>query len=86
MAALGNHVAATHLKDSVQSDGDEGFTYVLLGYGDVPLKAALHALKQRGYDGYLTLEWEKRWIPELAGPEVAFPQYAQQVRAWLGEI
>jgi len=83
---LKGHVVATHLKDSVLSAEGEGFTYTLLGHGDVPLKAALHALKTMGYDGFLTLEWEKRWIPELDGPDVAFPQYAQQVRAWLAEI
>lgn len=83
---LDGHIAATHLKDSVLNTEGEGYMYVLLGHGDVPLKAALHALKDLGYDGYLALEWEKRWIPELDGPEVAFPQYAQQVRAWLAEM
>jgi len=83
---LGRHIAATHVKDSVLNADGEGFTYTLLGHGDVPLKAALHALKEMGYDGYLTLEWEKRWIPALENPEVAFPQYAQQMRAWLAEI
>lgn len=86
VAQLEGHIAATHLKDSVLNADGEGFTYTLLGHGDVPLKAALHALKAMGYDGYLTLEWEKRWIPELDGPEVAFPQYAKQVRAWLAEV
>jgi len=80
------HIAATHLKDSVLNADGESYTYTLLGHGDVPLKAALHALKDMGYDGYLTLEWEKRWIPELAGPETAFPQYARQVREWLDEF
>lgn len=83
---LKGHIVATHLKDSVLNTEGEGYTYTLLGHGDVPLKAALHALKTMEYDGYLTLEWEKRWIPELDGPDIAFPQYAQQVRAWLAEI
>jgi len=83
---LGNHVAATHLKDSVLSAEGEGYTYTLLGHGDVPLQAALHALKEMGYDGYLTLEWEKRWIPAMERPEIAFPQYARQVREWLADI
>jgi hypothetical protein len=33
-----------------------------------------------GYDGYLTLEWEKKWQPEIAEPEVVFPAYARFLR------
>lgn len=83
---LKGYIVAAHLKDSVQSEGAEGYTYTLTGNGDIPLKAAIHALKEMGYDGYLTLEWEKRWVPELDDPEIAFPQYAKQVRAWLAEV
>lgn len=83
---LDGHIVATHLKDSVQTADGEGYTYVPLGQGDVPLFEALHALKQRGYDGFLTLEWEKRWVPALDEPEVAFPQYARQMRDWLAKL
>lgn len=88
LTQLDGHVAATHVKDSLPTGegGPEDFRYTLLGQGDVPLKAAIHDLRGRGYAGYLTLEWEKRWIPDLAPPEVAFPQYAQTMRAWLGEL
>jgi hypothetical protein len=37
-----------------------------------------------GYCGYAILEWEKRWIPDLPEPEIAFPQYVKQMRKWLG--
>jgi hypothetical protein len=37
-----------------------------------------------GYGGYAILEWEKRWIPTLAEPEIAFPQYVTKMREWLG--
>lgn len=86
MRYLGNHVRHTHVKDSVVNMESEGYTYVLTGKGDIPILEAMRALKQAGYDGYLSLEWEKRWIPELPGPEVALPQYAEQMRAWLKEI
>jgi len=72
-----------HVKDSVPNE-EGGHTYVLLGEGDVPLKTMLDMLVEGGYEGYACLEWEKRWHPDLVGPEVAFPQYARKMREWLG--
>ena len=86
MHYLDGHIADTHVKDSVLNADGEGYTYVPLGQGDVPLLEALRALKKAGYDGYLTLEWEKRWIPALQPPEIVFPQYAEQMREWLAII
>jgi sugar phosphate isomerase/epimerase len=83
-ANLGPYVANTHVKDSVASDDPFGYTYVFLGDGDVPIKKMLDLLIQGGYDGYATLEWEKRWHPDLPEPEGAFPQYVQTMREWIG--
>lgn len=79
---LAGHVKGVHIKDSHPHE-DGRFSYCALGTGDVPTFAALQELKKMGYDGYLTLEWEKRWIPELADPEIYFPQAARQLREWL---
>ncbi len=38
---------------------------VLPGTGTLPLEEVLLQLDARGYDGYLGLEWELRWHPEL---------------------
>ena len=43
----------------------------------------LDLLAAGGYDGYAILESEKRWIPDVAEPEVAFPQYVRKMREWL---
>ena len=45
----------------------------------------LDLLVAGGYGGYAILEWEKRWIPTLQKPEIAFPQYVAKMREWLGE-
>ncbi len=82
-ANLGKHTVGTHIKDSVL-DEDGKPRYVLLGEGTVPVKKMLEMLVKGGYEGYATLEWEKRWIPELAEPETVFPQYAQKMREWMG--
>lgn len=67
-----------HIKDGVAGQG-----YTLLGEGDVPVFPMLALALDAGYTGPISLEWEKRWHPEIADPEVAFPQYAQRVREWL---
>ena len=80
-AALSPYVKQTHVKDS-----QPGGTYCLLGEGNIPILEMLRLLKGGGYDGWINLEWEKRWIPALADPEVAFPQYAAQLREYLAEL
>ena len=80
-AALRPYVKQTHVKDS-----QPGGTYCLLGEGDVPILKMLRLLKGGGYDGWINLEWEKRWIPALADPEIAFPQYAARLREYLAEL
>jgi sugar phosphate isomerase/epimerase len=80
---LAPYTVSIHVKDSVPiKTGRHDHTYVLLGAGDVPLRKMLDMLAQGGYDGYAILEWEKRWIPTLAEPELAFAQYVNKMRAW----
>jgi sugar phosphate isomerase/epimerase len=67
-----------HIKDGIAGTG-----YTLLGVGDVPVFEMLELVLTHGYTGPISLEWEKRWHPEIADPEIAFPQYAQKVREWL---
>jgi sugar phosphate isomerase/epimerase len=43
----------------------------------------LAALRRAGYDGWLSVEWEKKWHPELEAPEIALPQHAEALRAYL---
>ena len=38
---------------------------VLPGHGGIPIEEILLQLDARAYDGYLSLEWERRWFPEL---------------------
>ena len=57
-----------------------------LGDGDVPVIDALRLLHAAGYDGYLTLEWEKAWQDYLPDPSEGFPQYVKQIKQYLAEI
>ena len=80
---IGTFTIATHLKDS-RPVGEGKYEYCLGGEGDVPLGEMVSLLAEGGYDGYLTLEWEKKWHPELAGPEVALPAYARYMKSLIG--
>jgi fatty-acyl-CoA synthase len=48
----------------------------------VPTPAILSTLKAAGYDGWISVEWEKKWHPHLAEPEVALPQHIAMLREW----
>ena len=65
----------THIKDS--RDGK----YTLCGEGDIPLGRMRALLRESGYAGPISVEWEKRWLPEIADPEIALPQYAHWLRS-----
>lgn len=75
-----NHV---HTKD-MRPTPEGGWQYVLMGEGVIPIPDVLAWLKDCGYDGWLSFEWEKKWHPELAEPEVSLPQYAEYMRVLLG--
>lgn len=79
---LGKWIEYAHVKDSLPApDTTLGFRYCLTGEGDVPLEQIYGLLTQNGYDGYYALEWEKKWLPDLAEPEIVFPQYVSFMRA-----
>lgn len=81
LALLGDRLLHVHVKDA-RRDG-EGWALVPLGEGEVPVRACLEALAAQGYAGWLSVEWEKKWHPEIAEPEVALPQHAGVLREWL---
>jgi fatty-acyl-CoA synthase len=84
---LGSRIFDVHVKDARRAgpngDWEHGFDYVLLGEGEVPVSECLDALRAAGYTGWVVAEWEKKWHPELAEPEVALPQHARVLEGWL---
>jgi sugar phosphate isomerase/epimerase len=84
-AAIGHRIGYTHIKDAVYDPThpfamSDGWRYVLPGTGQLPLAQAIKILKRHGYDGWLLFEHEKRWHPELAKPEIAFPAFVKWVK------
>ena len=75
---IGEFLKYVHIKDSVFEN--EKLLYKMMGYGDLPLKEIISCLKENGYDGYISLEWVKRWYAELEAPGVVFMQYINYMR------
>jgi sugar phosphate isomerase/epimerase len=82
-ANLGPHVLLAQVKDARRAGGD--WQLVLLGEGEVPVRDMLGLLTAAGYPHWISVEWEKRWHPEIAEPEVALPQHLSLLTKWLRE-
>jgi len=86
MTVLANKIGYVHFKDSQPaSETPGGWHYCLLNEGTVPLREICATLKHGGYDGYISLEWEKQWHPEIAEPEIALPQAVPWIRRFWQE-
>jgi len=75
--ALGKYIKHVHVKDSAVRDSK--IEYRMMGYGDIPVLDSINALKKIGYDGYLSLEWLKRYNPDLQEPAIVFSHYANYI-------
>lgn len=63
------YIRHVHLKDI------KGEKHMLPGEGTLPLKQIAVYLTERGYGGYFSLEWERKWHPELPTIEEALERY-----------
>ncbi len=78
---VGKYVKYIHIKDSVM-EGD-AVQYKILGDGDIPVTETLDLLRISGYDGYVSLEWVKRWNKTLTDAAVVFPAFANYMSDYL---
>ena len=79
---LGHRLAHVHIKDARRRPDGE-WDLVLLGEGEVPNREVVELLLAKGYSGYLSAEWEKKWHPSIEEPEIALPQHARVLREWM---
>ncbi len=81
-ANLGSRILLAQVKDARrEADGD--WQLVLLGEGEVPVRDMLERLAAGGYPHWISVEWEKRWHPEIEEPEVALPQHLDLLTKWM---
>lgn len=67
-----------HIKDHERDNGANRLCRI--GAGDVPIHDIVDTLVKDGYDGYFSIEWEKKWHPELPDCETEFPAYPKFMR------
>lgn len=82
VANLGSYIKYIHVKDSIV-DRNGNIEYRMMGEGDLPIIEMLSQLGQIGYDGYISLEWVKRWAGNLSDAGVVFPQFSNFMNDYL---
>jgi fatty-acyl-CoA synthase len=81
---LAGRILLAQVKDARRApDRPDGWRLVLLGEGEVPVPQMLALLTSAGYHGWISVEWEKRWHPEIEDPKVALPQHLEVLRQWM---
>ena len=75
---IGPYVRHVHIKDSIMTNGR--MQYKMLGYGDLPIAEAISILKSNHFDGFISLEWTKRWNEELEDAGIVFSHFAYAIR------
>jgi sugar phosphate isomerase/epimerase len=84
---LGSRVLHVQVKDARRSAGHKGgWQLVLLGEGEVPVREIIGLLAVGGYGGYISVEWEKYWHPEIEAPEIALPQHLKVLQEWVQDL
>ena len=63
------YIEHVHIKDSV------GVDLCLPGKGELEIIPIIKYMLEDGYNGYFSLEWEKKWFPELDEFEVALNHF-----------
>ena len=76
--AFGHKLQHVHLKDLECRDGH--WEPVLSGEGQFPLGEIVAELERQDYDRFVSFEWEKKWHPHLAEPEISIPHFARWFR------
>lgn len=74
---IGEFIEYIHVKDSIMKDGK--VIYKMMGWGDVPVELSIKVLQKHNYQGFISLEWVKRWCTDLQESGIVFPQYANYI-------
>ena len=64
-----SHIEHVHFKDVTEAG------HVIPGQGIIPIREIAKHLEKDGYSGYFSLEWERKWHPELPIVEEALDGY-----------
>ncbi len=76
-----NRIRITHVKDIKGKYPNTN--YCMIGEGVLSAEKLIKLLKSADYGGWLSLEWEKMWHPELEEPDIAFEVYIKHIKSFL---
>ncbi len=74
-----------YLKHVQFSDGvvtEKGVEYRLAGEGELPVAEMMLALRSVNYDGFISLVWDPKWLPELDDMEIIFTQFVNYMKQY----
>ncbi|MBC7958284.1 MAG: AMP-binding protein, partial [Vallitaleaceae bacterium] len=77
---LKDYIRYIHIKDSVVVEGK--VVYKMLGEGAIPIKNLIKTLVNDHFEGYVVLEWTKRWQKDLEEPGIAFPHFINAIKSY----
>lgn len=89
MSHMKRWLAHVHIKDGKPWEDKNlaNYQYTRIGDGTIPIESIIILLRENGYRGYCSLEWEGIWRKELRGegfePETAIRDYAIMMRRLL---
>ena len=83
LANLGAYIKHVHVKDSVCENSQ--VVYKMMGEGDVPIDDVMFSLRSINYEGYITLEWVKRWMPELTDAGIVIPHFMNFMQNYIAQ-
>lgn len=78
---LGAYVKHIHLKD-FEKDSDGSIKYCLIGEGQLPIDEMMLALRSVNYSGFISLEWDPTWMPQLDDMEIIFSHFENFMRKY----
>ena len=84
---IGARTHHVHIKDGRRSAAHKGgWQLVPLGEGEVPVQEVISQLVAGGYKGFLTVEWEKYWHPEIEVAEIALPHELKVLQGYVNGL
>jgi sugar phosphate isomerase/epimerase len=64
----------------------EGSGFTQLGDGTVGIDKMVKRLLGIGFDGYISVEWDRLWLPVLEPAETFLPEAAKRLKDWMAAI
>lgn len=83
VSTLNSRIRLAKVKDT---NVGEGSGYTALGEGTVGIENFVKRLLGIGFNGYITVEWDRLWLPTLAPAEEYLPDAQKRLKGWLDAV